>query len=129
MPERKTLSEDLFYRGSSANMLRLHTCKNKVPFWDFSQFSVTLLFNTSIGLYQVRPFRARVNMGAITMKGTPYFSKLQYYWILTIRLFNSISRTLVGGVVLKPQPRKRAAKISLDFEIQTGHLISARRPD
>ena len=29
MPERKTLSEDLFYRGSSANLRRLHTCKNK----------------------------------------------------------------------------------------------------
>ena len=43
MPERKTLNEDLFYRGSSANLPRLHTCKNKVPFWDFSQFAVTTL--------------------------------------------------------------------------------------
>ena len=43
MPERKTLNEDLFYRGSSANMSRLHTCENKVPFWDFSQFRVTLV--------------------------------------------------------------------------------------
>ena len=42
MPERKTLNEDLFYRGSSANLPRLHTCKNKVPFWDFSQFAVTI---------------------------------------------------------------------------------------
>ena len=42
MPERKTLNEDLFYRGSSANLPRLHTCKNKVPFWDVSQFAVTL---------------------------------------------------------------------------------------
>ena len=41
MPERKTLNEDLFYRGSSANLLRLHMCENKVPFWDFSQFAVT----------------------------------------------------------------------------------------
>ena len=41
MPERKTLSEDLFYRGSSANLPHLHTCENKVPFWDFSQFAVT----------------------------------------------------------------------------------------
>ena len=37
----KTLNEDLFYKGSSANLPRLHTCKNKVPFWDFSQFAVT----------------------------------------------------------------------------------------
>ena len=42
MPEKKTLNEDLFYRGSSANLPRLHTCKNKVPFWDFSQFAVTV---------------------------------------------------------------------------------------
>ena len=41
MPERKTLNEDLFYRGSSANLPRLHTCENKVPLWDFSQFAVT----------------------------------------------------------------------------------------
>ena len=41
MPERKTLNEDLFYRGSSANLPCLHTCENKVPFWDFSQFPVT----------------------------------------------------------------------------------------
>ena len=41
MPEKKTLNEDLFYKGSSANLPRLHTCKNKVPFWDFSQFTVT----------------------------------------------------------------------------------------
>ena len=42
MPVRKTLSEDLFYRGSSANLPRLHTCENKIPFWDFSQFAVTI---------------------------------------------------------------------------------------
>ena len=38
----KTLNEDLLYRGSSANLPRLHTCENKVPFWDFSQFAVTI---------------------------------------------------------------------------------------
>ena len=43
MPEKnKPLNEDLFYKGSSANLPRLHTCKNKVPFWDFSQFAVTI---------------------------------------------------------------------------------------
>ena len=41
MPEEKTLNEDLFYKGSSANLPRLHTCKNKVPFWDFKEFAVT----------------------------------------------------------------------------------------
>ena len=42
MPEKKTLNEDLFYKGSSANLPRLHTCKNKVPFWDFKEFAVTI---------------------------------------------------------------------------------------
>ena len=32
MPERKTLNEDLFYRGSSANLPRLHTCEIKSCF-------------------------------------------------------------------------------------------------
>ncbi len=41
MPERKTLNEDLFYRGSSANLPRLHMCENKVPLWDFNQFAFT----------------------------------------------------------------------------------------
>ena len=33
----KTLNEDLFYKGSSANLPRLHTCENKTPFWDKSK--------------------------------------------------------------------------------------------
>ncbi len=37
MPERKTLNEDLFYKGSRANLPRLHTCENKTPFWDKSK--------------------------------------------------------------------------------------------
>ena len=37
MPEEKTLNEDLFYKGSSANLPRLHTCENKTPFWDKSK--------------------------------------------------------------------------------------------
>ena len=41
-PRKKTLNEDLFYKGSSANHPRLHTCKNKVPFWDFQEFAVTI---------------------------------------------------------------------------------------
>ena len=43
MPEKKTLNEDLFYKGSSASLPRLHMCKNKVPFWDFKEFAVTQL--------------------------------------------------------------------------------------
>ena len=37
MPKKKTLNEDLFYKGSSANLPRLHTCENKIPFWDKSK--------------------------------------------------------------------------------------------
>ena len=40
----KTLNEDLFYKGSSANLPRLHTCENKVPFWDFKEFAVTMVW-------------------------------------------------------------------------------------
>ena len=36
----KTLNEDLFYEGSSASLPCLHTCENKVPFWDFKEFAV-----------------------------------------------------------------------------------------
>ena len=46
MPEEKTLNEDLFYKGSSANLPRLHTCKNKVSFWDFNEFAVTVTKRT-----------------------------------------------------------------------------------
>ena len=41
MPEKKTLNEDLFYKGSSANLPRLHMCENKIPSWDFKEFAVT----------------------------------------------------------------------------------------
>ena len=58
MPKRKTLNEDLFYRGSSANLPRLHTCENKVPFWDFSQFLVTLQTNPfSANMYLIYRYK------------------------------------------------------------------------
>ena len=47
MPERKTLNRTYFCRGSSANPPRLHTCENKVPFWDYSQFRVTTTLKIS----------------------------------------------------------------------------------
>ena len=39
MPGKKTLNDDLFYKGSSASLPRLHTYENKVPFWDFKEFA------------------------------------------------------------------------------------------
>ena len=36
-------------------------------------------------------------------RGTPHFPKLQHYWSLLSRLFNVISRTLVGGGLTLPR--------------------------
>ena len=48
MPEKNTLNEDLFYKGSSTNLPHLHTCENKVPFWDFKEFAVTIFKNEGV---------------------------------------------------------------------------------
>ena len=45
------------------------------------------------------PLRARGDLGAMAMKGTPHSPKLQRHWDLTIRLFSVISWTLVDGVL------------------------------
>ena len=51
-----------------------------------------------MGPYQVLPYWARVDLGVIGYeKDTQHSPKLQYYQILTIRLFSVISRTFVGG--------------------------------
>ena len=39
----------------------------------------------------------RMDQGAMAIKCTLHSPKLQHYWSFTIRLFNVISRTLVGG--------------------------------
>ena len=62
MPERKTLNEDLLYRGSSANLPRLHTCENKSPVLGFLvKFRVTQSMYrhefTYIWIYWFRPCR------------------------------------------------------------------------
>ena len=45
------------------------------------------------------PLRARVELGAMALKGYSAFKdpKIQYYWNLTIRLLSVIFRTLVGS--------------------------------
>ena len=44
------------------------------------------------------PLQARVNLGAMAMKGVLHIPpKLQHCWSLTIRLFSVLSRTPVGG--------------------------------
>ena len=49
-----------------------------------------------LGPYQVLRHRAKVDLGAMAMKGYSAFPKLQHHWNLTIRLFSVISRTLIG---------------------------------
>ncbi len=48
------------------------------------------------------PRRARVDLGAMAMKGVLYSPRPQHYRDLTIRLFSVIYRTLVGGGVSYP---------------------------
>ena len=45
------------------------------------------------------PYQARVDVGAMAMKGYSAFPRAQYNWNLTIRLFSVISRTLTEGVL------------------------------
>ena len=46
-------------------------------------------------------FQARVDLGAMAIRGAPHSPKLQHYWNRTIRLFSVIYRALVvfvGGL-------------------------------
>ena len=60
---RKKLNEDLFYKGSSANLSRLHTCEIKTPFWDkskvFASHKVVSIdeknSNQSSSLFNIKP--------------------------------------------------------------------------
>ena len=53
MPEKKTLKEDLFYKGSSANLPRLHTCKNKVRFGILKNLPSQAV-NQILGIWEVK---------------------------------------------------------------------------
>ena len=44
----------------------------------------------------MQSLQARVDLGAMAMKGTLQSQKLQHYWNLTITLFSVISRNFVG---------------------------------
>ena len=89
-------------------MTRVRTCLLRCNFYFelfslvkqfyFKQFSLAqahslVLFDPQIEPYQVLPLRAKVNQGAIAMKGYSVFSKAP--WNLTIRLFSVIFKTLV----------------------------------
>ena len=53
----------------------------------------------SICPYQMLPLRTRVDLGAMTVMGTPHSPKFQHYWSLTITMFCVIFRLLVVGVI------------------------------
>ena len=61
-----------------------------------------VLFNPWIGPYQVLPFRARVDPGAMAIKGCSTFPKAPVSLNLTIRLFSIQSKPqlvlVVGGL-------------------------------
>ena len=77
----------------------------------FKQFNLALvisLHSVWMSNSSIRPIdrdsiwsdhRARLDLGAMAMKCIPHSTKFQYYWSLTIKLFNVISTTLIeeGG--------------------------------
>ena len=93
-----------------------------------------VLFNP---YYQVLPPRARVELGAMAIKGYSTFPKLQHCWNLTIRLFSVISRTLDGRVltplqrssrcILQPQPTGQLAILGMpDIFVLPTHMRALR---
>ena len=58
MTERRTLNRTYFCRGSSANLPCLHTCENKVPFWDFSSICrhISVTCEKWLSLYKKKCF-------------------------------------------------------------------------
>ena len=67
---------------------------------------MSVLFDPLIGPYQVLPLQARVDLGVMAMKDTLHFPKLQHYWSLSNRWFNTIYRT----TPLKKQKKKKKKK-------------------
>ena len=63
------------------------------------QFNISMqvfLFNPYL-TYQVLPFRARVDLEAMAMKGFSHSPKLQHHWNLTIKLFSFIYGPTLAG--------------------------------
>ena len=66
------------------------------------QFNISMplvLFNPKIGPYQVLPCWARVDLGAMAMKGCSAFPKAPASQEPPIRLFSVIFRTVIGRIV------------------------------
>ena len=76
--------------------------------FNFKQFSLAYKYTVEMSkssilpidrTYQALPLGTRVKFVVMAMKGYSAFPKLQDYWSLHIRLFNVISRTLVGIIL------------------------------
>ena len=73
-----------------------------MQFSETVQFSISMLlvlFNPQIRPFQVLPFGARVNLGAMAMKGRSAFHKALAFLEPHHQIFSIISRTLVEGVL------------------------------
>ena len=62
------------------------------------------------------PLWARVDLGAMAMKGTPHSPKLQHFKSVAMRFFSVINRTLAGGGLI---PQQRSSRCILQSQ-QTG---------
>ena len=71
--------------------------------------------------FQVLSLRARVDLGAMVMKGTSPSSKLMYYWNLAIRLFNVVSRKLVVGGLTPLQRCSRRILLTITLPKRLGY--------
>ena len=95
------------------------------------QFNMSRLFAQSLKwskhfymthkLDPIRCYHSRVDQRAMAMKEYSAFPKLQYYYSLTIRLFNVKSRTLIGRNLT---PQQRCSQYILQPQ-PTGLLLSA----
>ena len=125
---RKTLNEDLFYKGSSANLPRLHTCENKVPFWDKSKsfasnISFVLRKNFLTHWMVVEPSnksKIEWTWERWQWRGTPHSPKFLHYWNLTIRLFS----VMLGESLTPLQPLPTGQVIVIIwYSVSPCHLL------
>ena len=120
MPERKTLNEDLFYKGSSANLPRLHTCENKTQFWDKSKFFASQLdkvlqsFSFSKAT-NVRAGKRWIQSSTIPLKNWPCVTSFsgKMGWVNTFR--DSFRSVVVNVLVYDIQERV--------FELQSDYYV------
>ena len=102
------MSKSVLFQTVQLSISTKYQCKKTVLFqtiqfsvqkqFCFKQFSLALVHCLVLfyptGCYHAEP---EWTWERWQWRGTPHSQKLQHYWNLTIRLFNVISKTLVGG--------------------------------